>query len=36
MAAVLWVILVLSVFTVADRIIFTYRELRASREEAVA
>jgi CDP-diacylglycerol---glycerol-3-phosphate 3-phosphatidyltransferase len=36
MSAVLWVILVLSVFTVADRIIFTYRELRASREEAVA
>jgi CDP-diacylglycerol---glycerol-3-phosphate 3-phosphatidyltransferase len=29
MAAVLWVILVLSVFTVADRIIYTYRELRA-------
>jgi CDP-diacylglycerol--glycerol-3-phosphate 3-phosphatidyltransferase len=28
MAAVLWVILVLSIFTVADRIIFTYRELR--------
>ena len=28
MAAVLWVILVLSVFTVADRIILTYRELR--------
>ena len=28
MAAVLWVILVLSAFTVADRIIFTYRELR--------
>jgi CDP-diacylglycerol--glycerol-3-phosphate 3-phosphatidyltransferase len=28
MAAVLWVILVLSVFTVADRIIYTYRELR--------
>jgi CDP-diacylglycerol---glycerol-3-phosphate 3-phosphatidyltransferase len=27
MAAVLWVILVLSVFTVADRIIYTYREL---------
>jgi phosphatidylglycerophosphate synthase len=33
MAAVMWVILVLSVFTVADRIIYTYRELR---EEAVA
>jgi CDP-diacylglycerol--glycerol-3-phosphate 3-phosphatidyltransferase len=28
MAAVMWVILVLSVFTVADRIIYTYRELR--------
>ena len=28
MAAVLWVILVLSAVTVADRIIFTYRELR--------
>ena len=28
MAAVMWVILVLSVFTVIDRIIFTYRELR--------
>jgi CDP-diacylglycerol--glycerol-3-phosphate 3-phosphatidyltransferase len=36
MAAVLWVILVLSAFTVADRIIFTYRELRAARQEAVA
>jgi CDP-diacylglycerol--glycerol-3-phosphate 3-phosphatidyltransferase len=36
MAAVLWVILVLSVFTVADRIIFTYRELRDARQEAVA
>jgi CDP-diacylglycerol--glycerol-3-phosphate 3-phosphatidyltransferase len=32
MAAVLWVILVLSVFTVADRIIYTYRELRNERE----
>ena len=32
MAGVLWVILVLSIFTVADRIIFTWRELR--REEA--
>jgi CDP-diacylglycerol--glycerol-3-phosphate 3-phosphatidyltransferase len=32
MAAVLWVILVLSVFTVADRIILTYRELRDARE----
>jgi len=28
MAAVMWVILVLSIFTVADRIILTYRELR--------
>jgi CDP-diacylglycerol--glycerol-3-phosphate 3-phosphatidyltransferase len=36
MAAVLWVILVLSIFTVADRIIFTYRELRDRRQEAVA
>jgi CDP-diacylglycerol---glycerol-3-phosphate 3-phosphatidyltransferase len=36
MAAVLWVILVLSIFTVADRIILTYRELRDSREEAIA
>jgi phosphatidylglycerophosphate synthase len=32
MAAVLWVILVLSVFTVADRIILTYRELRDTRQ----
>jgi phosphatidylglycerophosphate synthase len=32
MAAVLWVILVLSIFTVADRIILTYRELRDTRE----
>ena len=32
MAAVLWVILVLSIFTVADRIIYTYRELRGTRE----
>jgi CDP-diacylglycerol--glycerol-3-phosphate 3-phosphatidyltransferase len=32
MAAVLWVILVLSIFTVADRIILTYRELRNTRE----
>ena len=36
MAAVLWVILVLSVFTVADRIIYTYRELREPREQAIA
>jgi CDP-diacylglycerol--glycerol-3-phosphate 3-phosphatidyltransferase len=32
MAAVLWVILVLSIFTVADRIILTYRELREPGE----
>jgi CDP-diacylglycerol---glycerol-3-phosphate 3-phosphatidyltransferase len=32
MAAVLWVILVLSIFTVADRVIHTYRELRQPRE----
>ena len=32
MAAVLWVILVLSIFTVADRILYTYRELRNERE----
>ena len=32
MAAVMWVILVLSIFTVADRIILTYRELRGTRE----
>jgi CDP-diacylglycerol--glycerol-3-phosphate 3-phosphatidyltransferase len=36
MAAALWVILVLSIFTVADRIIYTYRELRDARQEAVA
>jgi CDP-diacylglycerol--glycerol-3-phosphate 3-phosphatidyltransferase len=36
MAAVLWVILVLSAFTVADRIILTYRELREEPREAVA
>ncbi|HET7216893.1 MAG TPA: CDP-alcohol phosphatidyltransferase family protein [Vicinamibacterales bacterium] len=36
MAAVLWVILVLSVFTVADRIIYTYRELRETGEQAIA
>lgn len=34
MAAVMWVILVLSVFTVADRIIYTYLQLRD--REAVA
>ena len=32
MAAVLWVILILSIFTVADRIILTYRELRNTGE----
>jgi CDP-diacylglycerol--glycerol-3-phosphate 3-phosphatidyltransferase len=36
MAAVMWVIGVLSVFTVADRIIYTYRELREPRPEPVA
>jgi CDP-diacylglycerol--glycerol-3-phosphate 3-phosphatidyltransferase len=36
MAAVLWVILVLSIFTVADRIILTYRELRNAQQQAVA
>ena len=35
MAAVMWVIGVLSVFTVADRIIYTYRELQES-EQAIA
>jgi len=35
MAAVLWVIGVLSIFTVADRIIYTYRELRTT-EQAIA
>ena len=32
MAAVMWVILVLSLFTVADRIIYTYRELRGTQQ----
>jgi phosphatidylglycerophosphate synthase len=32
MAAVLWVILILSVFTVADRIYYTWRELNGSRK----
>jgi CDP-diacylglycerol---glycerol-3-phosphate 3-phosphatidyltransferase len=32
MAAVLWVVLVLSVITVADRIYFTWRELRAAED----
>ena len=36
MAAVMWVIGVLSVFTVADRIIYTYRELRDARPEPAA
>ncbi len=31
MAAVLWVILVLSIITVADRIYYTWRELNGSR-----
>ena len=35
MAAVLWVMLVLSIFTVADRIILTWRELR-NAERAIA
>lgn len=34
MAAVLWVILVLSVLTVLDRIYFTWRELRSTDDEA--
>jgi CDP-diacylglycerol---glycerol-3-phosphate 3-phosphatidyltransferase len=36
MAAVMWVILVLSIFTVVDRIIYTYRELRDQGQEVVA
>jgi CDP-diacylglycerol--glycerol-3-phosphate 3-phosphatidyltransferase len=36
MAAVMWVILVLSIFTVADRIILTYRELRDPAQQAIA
>ena len=36
MAAVMWVILVLSIFTVADRIILTYRELRDGAQQAIA
>ena len=36
MAAVMWVILALSIFTVADRIILTWRELRAAQPEAIA
>jgi CDP-diacylglycerol--glycerol-3-phosphate 3-phosphatidyltransferase len=34
MAAVLWVMLVLSIFTVADRIILTWRELRDAERAA--
>jgi CDP-diacylglycerol--glycerol-3-phosphate 3-phosphatidyltransferase len=36
MAAVMWVILVLSIFTVADRIILTYRALRDTTQQAMA
>jgi CDP-diacylglycerol---glycerol-3-phosphate 3-phosphatidyltransferase len=36
MAAVMWVIGVLSVFTVADRIIYTYRELQTVPDKVVA
>ena len=36
MAGVLWVILILSIFTVADRVIHTYRELRSPAREAMA
>jgi CDP-diacylglycerol--glycerol-3-phosphate 3-phosphatidyltransferase len=36
MSAVMWVILILSIFTVADRIIYTYRELRGARQEVLA
>jgi CDP-diacylglycerol--glycerol-3-phosphate 3-phosphatidyltransferase len=36
MAAVMWVIAVLSIFTVADRIIYTYRELRQDAQKVVA
>ena len=36
MAAVLWVILVLSVLTVADRIYFTWKELRDGEQGALA
>jgi CDP-diacylglycerol--glycerol-3-phosphate 3-phosphatidyltransferase len=35
MAAVMWVILVLSIFTVADRIILTYRELRIVEQRPI-
>jgi CDP-diacylglycerol--glycerol-3-phosphate 3-phosphatidyltransferase len=36
MAAVMWVILILSVVTVADRIFYTWRELRAAEERVAA
>jgi CDP-diacylglycerol--glycerol-3-phosphate 3-phosphatidyltransferase len=36
MAAVMWVIGVLSIFTVADRIIYTYRELQTHPQKVVA
>jgi phosphatidylglycerophosphate synthase len=36
MAGVLWVILVLSIFTVADRVLHTYRELRAAERQVIA
>ena len=36
MTAVLWVILVLSVLTVLDRIYYTWRELRSADGEAAA
>jgi CDP-diacylglycerol--glycerol-3-phosphate 3-phosphatidyltransferase len=36
MAAVLWVILVLSIVTVADRVYFTWRELKRTQRSVVA
>jgi CDP-diacylglycerol--glycerol-3-phosphate 3-phosphatidyltransferase len=36
MAAVMWVILVLSIVTVADRIFYTWRELRAAEQRVPA
>jgi CDP-diacylglycerol--glycerol-3-phosphate 3-phosphatidyltransferase len=36
MAAVMWVILVLSIVTVADRIFYTWRELRAAEQRVAA
>jgi CDP-diacylglycerol--glycerol-3-phosphate 3-phosphatidyltransferase len=36
MAAVMWVILVLSIVTVADRIFYTWRELRAAEQGVAA